>query len=223
VVDVETTGLSPWRHDRIVEIAIVVITTDGSVHAEYESLVNPNRDLGPARIHGISSAEVLEAPKFEQIAGDVIDVLRSASALAGHNISFDRNFLVNEYERLGFVLPEMPCLCTYRLLGRNNLESVLQEFGIPFPGTAHQAIHDARATAKLIEVLLRQGTAEIDGSLETDRDWPSIPTTQDGARNSSDGTAKAIQGARFSPANRCEDSSRHGISDVRRTSLSGAN
>jgi len=174
VVDVETTGLSPWRNDRIVEVAIVVITTDGSVHAEYESLVNPDRDLGPTRIHGISSAEVLEAPKFEQIAGDVIDVLRSARALAGHNISFDRNFLVNEYERLGFVLPEMLCLCTYRLLGRNNLEGVLQEFGIPFPGTAHQAIHDARATAKLIEVLFQQGTAEVDASLETNREWPSI-------------------------------------------------
>jgi DNA polymerase-3 subunit epsilon len=51
----------------------------------------------------------------------------------------------------------------------------LQEFGIPFPGTAHQAIHDARATAKLIEVLFQQGTTEADGSLETDREWPSIP------------------------------------------------
>lgn len=34
VIDVETTGLSPWRHDRVVEIAIVVISPDGMVQTE---------------------------------------------------------------------------------------------------------------------------------------------------------------------------------------------
>src|ERR1041384_6346480 len=58
VVDVETTGLFPWRHDRIVEIAIVRTSQDGEVDSEYDSLVNPDRDMGPARIHGISGAEV---------------------------------------------------------------------------------------------------------------------------------------------------------------------
>lgn len=28
VVDVETTGLSPWRHERIVEIAVVLVSPD---------------------------------------------------------------------------------------------------------------------------------------------------------------------------------------------------
>ncbi len=28
VIDLETTGLSPWRHDRVVEIAIVVMSPE---------------------------------------------------------------------------------------------------------------------------------------------------------------------------------------------------
>lgn len=51
VIDVETTGLSPWRHDRVVEIAIVVMSPNGMIETEYETLVNPNRDIGPSSIH----------------------------------------------------------------------------------------------------------------------------------------------------------------------------
>jgi DNA polymerase-3 subunit epsilon len=122
VVDVETTGLSPWRHDRIVEIAIVLVSPDGEIHAAYETLVNPKRDLGPTRIHQISASDVLRAPSFTDVAGDVLDILRDGFAIAGHNVSLDMNFLVKEYERLGVTIPEMPLLCTFRLLGRNSLE-----------------------------------------------------------------------------------------------------
>lgn len=31
VIDVETTGLNPFRHDRIVELAAVVINLDGNI------------------------------------------------------------------------------------------------------------------------------------------------------------------------------------------------
>ncbi|MFO0261915.1 MAG: exonuclease domain-containing protein, partial [Planctomycetota bacterium] len=59
VIDVETTGLSPWRHYRIVELAVVVVTPDGVVQQEYETLVNPERDMGPTRIHRIAAGDVV--------------------------------------------------------------------------------------------------------------------------------------------------------------------
>ena len=127
VIDVETTGLSPWRNDRILEIAVVVISPDGEIHKEYETLVNPNRDLGPTRIHGISAEHVLGAPMFADIAGDVLAILSSASVIAGHNVSFDKNFIVKEYERIGVKIPEIPLLCTCRLFGRNSLEACCDE------------------------------------------------------------------------------------------------
>ena len=55
VIDLETTGLFAGGHDRIVEIAVVHTDAHGSVTGAWETLVNPQRDLGPQRIHHIQS------------------------------------------------------------------------------------------------------------------------------------------------------------------------
>jgi DNA polymerase-3 subunit epsilon len=68
VIDVETTGLFPFRHDRVVELAAVVIRSDGEIEREFTSLVNPERDIGPSKIHGLTSEDILCAPKFGEIA-----------------------------------------------------------------------------------------------------------------------------------------------------------
>jgi DNA polymerase-3 subunit epsilon len=175
VVDVETTGLSPWRNDRIVEIAVVVMTPDGKIHREYETLVNPDRDLGPTRIHQITAAEVLHAPQFPDIAGDVAELLTHAQILAGHNVSFDRNFLVKEYARLGITMPEVPVLCTCQLLGRQNLAACCEEYDVQVTGEPHRAICDARATAALIERLVADDPAILMAFPSTKVEWPAIP------------------------------------------------
>lgn len=175
VVDVETTGLSPWRHDRIVEIAIVLVSPDGEIQAEYETLVNPNRDLGPTRIHQISASDVLHAPAFADVAGDVLDTLRNGVAIAGHNVRFDMNFLVKEYDRLGVNFPELPLLCTFQLLGRNSLAACCNELGIPFDGVAHRALSDARSTAHIASLLWKENQQLLDDYRLTDIEWPSVP------------------------------------------------
>lgn len=174
VIDLETTGLSPWRYDRVVEIAIVVISKDGTICAEYETLVNPKRDIGPSRIHQISAADVLEAPTFADIAGDVLEIIASADALAGHNVSFDKNFLVKEYERVGVVIPELPLLCTWRLFGRNSLGACCRELGIPFEGMPHRALSDARATARLVAVLASDDSTLIEEYRLRNVSWPTL-------------------------------------------------
>ena len=174
VVDVETTGLSPWHHDRIIEIGIVIMSPDGHIQNEYESLVNPERDVGPTRIHRITAGEVLHAPKFKEIAGDILDLLRSSKLVAGHNISFDRNFLVKEYERIGITFPEFTCLCTCQMLGRQNLEVCCNEFGIPFDGEPHYAIHDARAAAHLVHALIDQDSGAFEQIQCSQIEWPLL-------------------------------------------------
>src|SRR3989441_11005628 len=81
VIDVETTGLFPFRHDRVVEVAAVVIRTDGHVEREFVSLVNPARDIGPSSIHGLTSEDLLHAPRFEEIAALLLKALRGAVAI----------------------------------------------------------------------------------------------------------------------------------------------
>lgn len=68
VVDVETTGLFPGRHDRIAEIAIVQVDSDGQIEDTWATLINPGRDLGPQQIHGISASDARHAPTFNDIA-----------------------------------------------------------------------------------------------------------------------------------------------------------
>jgi DNA polymerase III epsilon subunit-like protein len=105
VLDVETTGFAAKRADRIVEIAVLRLSADGAPQDEYVTLVNPGRDLGPTGVHGLSGRDVLDAPRFSDIVGDVLSRLDGA-VIVGHNVRFDTSFLVSECDRAGHALPE---------------------------------------------------------------------------------------------------------------------
>jgi DNA polymerase III epsilon subunit-like protein len=51
VVDVETTGLHPGYHHRVIEVAVVTLEPDGRRDG-WSTLVNPERDLGPQESTG---------------------------------------------------------------------------------------------------------------------------------------------------------------------------
>ena len=104
VVDVETTGLFPGRHDRVIEIGVVLVDREGRQVDEWSTLVNPARDLGPQHIHGIQSGDVLRAPTFAEIAGDLAARLTGRVVVA-HNLNFDLRFLAAEYARLSTPVP----------------------------------------------------------------------------------------------------------------------
>jgi DNA polymerase III epsilon subunit-like protein len=93
VLDFETTGLFPGGHDRVVEVAVVHVDDVGRVTGQWETLVNPQRDLGAQHIHGIRSADILEAPTFAAIAPHLVDLL-GGRVLVAHNASFDVRFLL---------------------------------------------------------------------------------------------------------------------------------
>jgi DNA polymerase III epsilon subunit-like protein len=88
VVDTETTGIHTGYRHRIAEIAIIHLDSTGMVTDEWSTLLNPDRDLGPQAIHGIRAAEVRRAPRFEHVAGDLIERFRGRIVVA-HNWPFD--------------------------------------------------------------------------------------------------------------------------------------
>lgn len=174
IIDVETTGLFPFRSDRIIEIGIVVANMEGDMLAEYETLINPKRDIGPTWLHGISAGDVLKAPTFEEVAGDVMEILRDVDFIAGHNVSFDKNFVVKEFERIEVYFPEMPMLCTCCLFGRSSLEECCNELGIQFEEDGHMAIADARATARIIHEYVRLNPDELNEYRLVGVQWPEL-------------------------------------------------
>ena len=158
-VDLETTGLSP-RLDRVVEIAVVQLDCDLSPCGEFTTLINPGRHIGATDIHRISARDVVGAPRFEQIAPMLLDVLRGRVVVA-HNVQFDLRFLQSEFARMGIGLPELPVMCTMQLapqclrgLPARSLAACCLAAGIPLDG-AHAAAVDARAVARLLACYAR--------------------------------------------------------------------
>jgi DNA polymerase-3 subunit epsilon len=173
VVDVETTGLNPYRHDRVVEVAVVLVVPGQGVSSEVATLVNPERDVGPTSIHGITASDIINAPRFADIACHLTDALRVAVGIVGYNVRFDISFLRSEYKRIGVEMPRYTTIDTMALAGGGGLANCCEEYGVKFTGRAHCALHDARATASLMEKCLLQTPNLLDQySLCETPAWP---------------------------------------------------
>ena len=101
VVDIETTGHSPAKGDRIIQLAIVTIE-NGIIIDTYMEFINPGRKI-PMFIQdltGISDEDVEHAKPFESHAEIVSEKLRDAIFVA-HNTNFDLPFLQKELLRSG--------------------------------------------------------------------------------------------------------------------------
>ncbi len=183
VVDVETTGTSPGRQDRVTEIAIVHVD-GGTVAGCYETLVNPDRAIPPAIIAltRITQEMVQGAPRFPQVASDVVTRLRERVFVA-HNASFDWRFVSHEVQRSAGVMLTGETLCTVRLarallpqLPRRSLDAVTHYFGIDI-GARHRAAGDAIATAHVLVRLLQ--LAEARGATT----WRGLATLLEGGKS----------------------------------------
>jgi len=156
-VDVETTGLSTTRGDRIIEIGAVALEGTRVVE-EFHALISVNERIHPAaqQVHGITNEMLLGKP----IAGAVMPEFRTFiedSTLLAHNAKFDMGFIGHEFLRLGMGLTN-PYHCTLELIRRlypklrnHKLETVYQHlFGrIPEQTMRHRALDDARLVARV--------------------------------------------------------------------------
>lgn len=181
VIDLETTGLFPGGNDRVIEVAVVKLTSDLVTEGEYVSLVNPGRDLGPTHIHGVRGVDARNAPPFEEVADDIVEHLRGRT-LVGHNVEFDLRFLHAEFERLDLVFPRVPAIDTQRITGKS-LSASCERLGINHQD-AHSALGDATATADLFRKLAERfprsmkgiDAATDDGLFPpSDEAWPVLP------------------------------------------------
>ena len=141
MLDTETTGLSPMKGDRMVEIGAIEVLNRkvlcGDQHV-FHHYINPERDI-PAevvRIHGIDNAKVKGKPVFRDIAQDFLDFIQGAT-LVIHNASFDLGFIMNELQMNGFDnIHQMPVIDTLAFARkkhphqRNNLDALCDRYDI---------------------------------------------------------------------------------------------
>ncbi|NLR90606.1 3'-5' exonuclease family protein [Flammeovirga agarivorans] len=164
VIDLETTGGSVAQGGRIIEIAIIILE-DGVEINRFESFVNPEMSIPPfiSKLTGIKNNMVKDAPKFFEIAKQVVEVTKDCLFVA-HNADFDYNFVKDEFKELGYKY-RRNSICTVELSrvllpGKQSysLGKLCDEIGIPH-NKRHRAIGDTEATAKLFQLLLEQENA----------------------------------------------------------------
>ncbi len=155
-VDLETTGFDP-ASEKIIEIGAVRMI-DGEIVDEFSTLINPERPIPPfiTNLTGIRNEDVYSAPGIQAVLPR-LKAFVGQSAWMAHNISFDASFL----NRLG-ILQNNPRIDTYELASvllprapRYTLTALTSGFDIDIE-SAHRALYDARATARLYWQLWQQ-------------------------------------------------------------------
>jgi DNA polymerase-3 subunit epsilon len=179
-VDVETTGGHAGWH-RVTDVAIVAMQ-GGEVEWEWHSLVNPGAPIPPSIqvLTGITNEMVADAPRFEDLAGEILRRLEGRIFVA-HNVRFDYGFIRTELRRAGHAF-SAPLVCTVRLSrhlypdgGRHNLDAVMDRHGITSE-TRHRALPDAQILARFWRVLRAQWPAErLEAALDLVSRRPVLP------------------------------------------------
>ena len=165
IVDVETTG-GHTKESKITDLAIY--KHDGTqVIDHFQSLVNPEQRIPEfiVRLTGITDQMVADAPKFYELAKEIIEFCEGCVFVA-HNVAFDYGMFKSEFKRLGYEF-RMPQLCTVRAAryvlpghASYSLGKICADLSIP--NTArHRADGDAKATTELFGILIQKDENQL--------------------------------------------------------------
>lgn len=156
ILDLETTGVDP-KADRIVEVGVLKVLP-GREPSRYRRLVDPGVPIlaAASAVHGITDADVANAPQFRTIAPRLARLLEG-SDLAGFNLRrFDLPFLAAEFARAGvrFSLTGravVDALQIYHGREPRDLAAALRFYCGRAHEGAHGALADAEATAAVLD------------------------------------------------------------------------
>jgi len=101
ILDTETTGLSPSKQHRIVEIGCIELNNLIPTNNIFHEYLNPERKVSEDafKVHGYSNEFLADKKKFSEIADSFLEFIKDKKIII-HNAAFDLSFL--NYE-LGLV------------------------------------------------------------------------------------------------------------------------
>lgn len=160
IIDLETTGNSPNKGDRIIEIGLVIYE-NGEIVDKYSQLINPERHISRfiSYLTGITNEMVSDQPVFSEVAQQVRQYFDNGYFVA-HNVPFDLGFLNYELKQAGLPQVTQPVIDTVELsrilfpqapsfkLGHLSDWLEIQH------AEPHRALSDAYVTTKLLSHLL---------------------------------------------------------------------
>ncbi|MGQ9555648.1 MAG: exonuclease domain-containing protein [Anaerolineae bacterium] len=163
ILDSETTGMG--QDDQVVQVAVVDI--HGNVLLN--TLARPTRPISPAASsrHGITNAHLMNAPTGAEVCRALSELLRGRLVCI-YNADFDTRLLAQTARAWGVSLPYYRAECVMKLYAEfagewsephrnwryHKLEDAAARCGLG-PFTAHDALEDARMTARLLRHMAR--------------------------------------------------------------------
>jgi DNA polymerase-3 subunit epsilon len=160
-IDLETTGINVST-DRIVEIAIVKIGTDGTKQVK-RRLVNPEMAIpkDSSDVHGITDEMVKEAPTFKGLANEIKQFMEGAD-IGGYNSNrFDVPMLNEEFLRAGISVDIesrklLDVQKVYHKMEQRTLSAAYLFYCHKTLEDAHTAEADATATWEVLEAQIEK-------------------------------------------------------------------
>ena len=161
VFDLEATGL--WiEKDKIVEIGMIKLLPDGS-RQDYLKRVNPGMPIPPevSRIINITDDDVKDAPRFKDIAKEVLEFIGD-SDIGGFNVvRFDLPVLEREFFGAGisFYWRERDIYDAqkvYHIHEKRDLTAAYQLYCGKKLVNVHSALGDAEATVEIFDAQIKK-------------------------------------------------------------------
>jgi DNA polymerase-3 subunit epsilon len=161
IIDLETTGID-LSTDKIIEIAIVKLTPDGTIQKK-RKIVNPQKPIPKASssVHGITDEMVKDAPTFKQVANEIKQFLTSCD-LGGYNSNrFDIPMLVEEFLRAGleFSMEGRKLIDVqkiFHMMEQRTLSAAYKFYCNKVLENAHSAEADAHATLEILHAQIER-------------------------------------------------------------------
>lgn len=169
VFDLETSGFSR-ENERIIEFALQIL--HGGANSTFQTLVNPERYVANAHIHGITSNMVNkpDVPRMKDLIPILLQYVRSHQKPGGHVLwvahnarCFDVPFLLKEFSRCSIDVPSNWLYLDSLPLAREvlksegmkttraSLQAIREHYNIPLVGSAHRAMSDVKCLSLILQ------------------------------------------------------------------------
>ncbi|VAI06545.1 unnamed protein product [Triticum turgidum subsp. durum] len=195
VFDIETTGFSR-RGDRIIEFAVRDLM--GGKNSTFQTLINPEREVKNAAVHGISTKMVCSSdiPRFGEFIPILLQYVWSRQVagkpvmwVAHNGKTFDVPFLIFEFQRCKQEMPADWLFVDTLPIARQlvdsdgekissaSMKTLVERYKIPVDGKAHRAMHDVTALCYVLQKLTFELKLTVPQLLEKSFRVSDITTT----------------------------------------------
>ncbi len=160
-IDTETTGASPAKGDRCVDIGAVELIDGRLTGRTYQTYLNPDHPVAwqAQRVHGLTNRFLSDKPRFAEIAPDLLAFIGDAPCLA-HNARFDRDMILYDFKYAGLPVPALRFFDTIPFAQARvrapsyRLDQLALTLGVLEKGRGlHGALEDAEILGRVVEAI----------------------------------------------------------------------